>query len=148
MNCSVAVVIWSSQALCTWSSSRWFQGSEEIYTSITSFCPNVNSNSERSWNQKGISGVRILRSSDSGVFCLLVLLLFFLLHVGEMALGFPGVSDSKESTCDARFRIERSKTDTLLFHKLHDFKASRLDFLKLHFLMEDNMYYIGKLKIQ
>ena len=48
----------------------------------------------------------------------------------------------------ARFRTERSRTDTLLFHKLHDFKASRLDFMKLHFLMEDNMYYIGKLKIQ
>ena len=48
----------------------------------------------------------------------------------------------------ARFRIERSKTDTLLFHKLHDFKANHLDFLILHFLMEDNMYYIGKLKIQ
>ena len=48
----------------------------------------------------------------------------------------------------AGFRIERSKTDTLLFHELHDCKASHLDFLVLNFLMEDNMYDIGKLKIQ
>ena len=44
-----------------WQHSRWFQGSEEIYTSSTSFCPNVNSNTDRSWNQKGISEVRILQ---------------------------------------------------------------------------------------
>ena len=48
----------------------------------------------------------------------------------------------------AGFRIERSKTDTLLFHELHDCKASHVDFLVLNFLMEDNMYDIGKLKIQ
>ena len=99
-------------------------------------------------------GVRIHRSSDSGVFfvCLFCFCFFFCMLVRQLWASLVSQTvknpPAMQEILAARFRSERSKIDTLLFHELHDFKASHLDFLILHFLVKDNMYYIGKLKIQ